>query len=443
MMELPRGVQKALTALEQAGYPAYVVGGAVRDHLRGVTPHDFDLCTAATPEETRQVFAQERVAETGLKHGTVTVLLDGAPIEITSFRVEGRYSDGRHPDQVRFVRDLESDLARRDFTVNAIAFSPTRGFQDPFGGQADIQVRRLRAVGDPEHRFTEDALRILRGLRLMAETGFVLECDTADALRVLAPTMTRVAPERLAAETLRLLCGRYAGRVLREYTEVIGVVLPEILPMRGWQQRNRYHRYDVLEHCIRALEQIPADPALRLAALYHDTGKPHCMTIDEKGVGHFYGHPKLSAAMAEQRCLALRLPNAIRETVVFLADHHDIPIDSEPKPVRRRLAQFGETRVRQLLMMKKADGVARGTHAEYIGQYQQLEQQINEMLRSRDCLTVHSLALDGYALMRLGLQGKQIGQMQRYLLEQVLDDPARNTPETLTQLVELHREEPT
>ncbi len=172
MMELPRGVQKALTALEQAGYPAYVVGGAVRDHLRGVTPHDFDLCTAATPEETRQVFAQERVAETGLKHGTVTVLLDGAPLEITSFRVEGRYSDGRHPDQVRFVRDLESDLARRDFTVNAIAFSPTRGLQDPFGGQADIQARRLRAVGDPEHRFSEDALRILRGLRLMAETGF-------------------------------------------------------------------------------------------------------------------------------------------------------------------------------------------------------------------------------------------------------------------------------
>ncbi len=261
-----------------------------------------------------------------------------------------------------------------------------------------------------------------------------IEDDTADALRRLAPTLTRVAPERLAAETLRLLCGRYAGRVVREYTDVLGVVLPEILPMQGWQQKNSYHLFDVLEHSIRAMEQIPAEPALRLAALYHDTGKPHCMTVDEKGVGHFYGHPKLSAAMAEQRCLALAAAQRDSGNGRFSGRPSRYSDRLEPKTVRRRLAQFGETRVRQLLMMKKADGVGRGTHAEYIGQYQQLEQQINAMLRSRDCLTVHSLALDGYALMRLGLQGKQIGQMQRYLLEQVLDDPARNTPETLTQL---------
>lgn len=443
MTALPEAVRAALARLERAGYPAYVVGGAVRDHLRGVTPHDFDLCTAATPDETRDVFSGERVAETGLKHGTVTVLLDGRPLEITSFRVEGAYSDGRRPDRVRFVRDLESDLARRDFTVNAMAYSPARGLQDPFGGRQDLEKKLLRAVGDPERRFSEDALRILRGLRMMAETGFALEADTAKALRALAGTLTRVAPERLAAETLRLLCGRYAGRVLREYVDVIGVVLPEILPMRGFQQKNRYHKYDVLEHSIRALEQMPAEPALRLAALYHDTGKPHCMTVDENGVGHFYGHPKLSAALAEQRCLALRLPNDVRETVVFVADHHDVPIPNEEKTVRRRLARFGETRVRQLLMMKKADGVGRGTHPEYIGHYLELEHALNETLRKKDCLSVRALALDGHALMRLGLRGKQIGEMQRYLLEQVLDDPARNTPETLTALARLHREETT
>ncbi len=442
-MRLSQAAAQALNRLEQAGFPAYVVGGAVRDHLRGVQPHDFDLCTAATPDEVRAVFSGERVAETGLKHGTVTVLLAGEPLEITTFRVEGAYSDGRRPDTVRFVRDLESDLARRDFTVNAMAYSPVRGLQDPFGGQQDLANGLLRAVGDPVHRFQEDALRILRGLRIMAETGFAIEPDTARALRAGAGRLEKVAPERLAAETLRLLCGRYAGRVLRAYTAVIGVVLPEILPMQGFQQRNRYHVYDVLEHSIRALEQIPAEPALRLAALYHDTGKPHCMTVDDKGVGHFYGHPKLSAALAEQRCLALRLPSAIRETVVFVADHHDIPIPQEEGVIRRRLAKFGETRVRQLLMMKKADGVGRGTHPEYIGHYQQLEAALNRTLRKKDCLSVRSLALDGYALMGLGLRGRQIGEMQRYLLEQVLDDPARNTPEILTALARRHREEAT
>lgn len=441
MMELPQTVRKALARLEAAGFPAYVVGGAVRDHLRGVTPHDFDLCTAAAPEETEAVFAGERVVETGIRHGTVTVLLDGEPLEITTFRVENGYSDGRHPDGVRFVREIEADLARRDFTVNAIAYSPTRGLVDPFGGQADIECRILRAVGDPETRFSEDALRILRGLRMAAETGFVLEERTAAALCALAPTLSRVAPERISTELLRLLCGRYAGRVLRAYTEVIGVVLPEILPMKGFQQHNHYHLYDVLEHTLRALEQIPATPVLRLAALYHDTGKPHCFTLDEKGVGHFYGHPKISAALAEQRCLALHLPNAIREEVVFLAHVHDVPMDGTQKTMRRRLAQYGETRLRHVLMLKKADGVGRGTHTEYIGQYQQLEATLNEVLRQDACLSVRSLALNGRALMALGLKGPAIGEMQRWLLEQVLDDPARNTPETLTALARQHMEE--
>lgn len=440
-MQLPDEVQQALAKLETAGFPAYVVGGAVRDHLRGVTPHDFDLCTAARPEEITDVFAGEQVIETGVKHGTVTILLAGEPLEITTFRVEGRYSDCRHPDRVRFVREIEADLGRRDFTVNAMAYSPARGLIDPFGGRMDLERRVLRAVGDPETRFAEDALRILRGLRMAAETGFTLEQDTAAAVRALAPTLTRVAPERLSAELLRLLCGRFAGRVLREYTEVIGVILPEILPMKGFRQHNQHHRYDVLEHTLRALEQIPATPVLRLAALYHDAGKPRCFTLDENGVGHFYGHPKISAALAEQRCLALRLPNAVREEVVFLAHVHDVPIDGTQKTIRRRLAQYGELRLRHVLMMKKADGVGRGTHPEYIGQYQQLEAALNEALRQDACLSVRSLALGGRALMALGLQGPAIGEMQRHLLELVLDDPARNTPETLAALARQHMEE--
>lgn len=440
-MRLPEVVRDALARLEAAGYPAYVVGGAVRDHLRGVMPHDFDLCTAARPEETAAVFAGERVIKTGIKHGTVTVLLGGTPLEITTFRVESGYSDRRHPDAVRFVREVEADLARRDFTVNAMAYSPARGLIDPFGGQEDIACRTLRAVGNPEARFSEDALRILRGLRMAAETGFTLEEQTAQALRVLAPSLARVASERLSEELLRLLCGRYAGHVLREYTEVLGVILPEVLAMKGFAQHNYHHRYDVLEHTLRTLEQIPAEPVLRLAALYHDTGKPRCFTMDANGVGHFYGHPKISAALAEQRCLALRLPNAVREEVVFLVSIHDVPFQGDGKNIRRRLAQYGEKRLRHLLMLKKADGVGRGTHTEYMGQYQQLEAMLNEALRQDACLSVRGLALDGRALMALGLRGKAIGDMQRWLLERVLDDPARNTLETLTVLARQHMEE--
>lgn len=435
-MQLPKAVHTALVRLEHAGYAAYVVGGAVRDHLRGVQPHDFDLCTAALPEQMRAVFADERVLDTGLQHGTLSVLLDGMKLEITTFRVEGTYSDGRRPDKVRFVRDIEADLARRDFTVNAMAYSPQRGLIDPFGARRDLESRTLRAVGVPQARFTEDALRILRGLRMYAETGFVIEPETAAAMFALAPRLRQIAAERIAAELLRLLCGRYAGHVLRAYTDVLGVVLPEILPMVGFDQRNPHHLYPVFEHTVRVLEQIPAEPALRLAALYHDTGKPHSFTVDADGIGHFYGHPKISTALIEQRCLALRLPSALREEVVFLVRVHDVPIGRELKNVRRRLAQYGEARLRRVLMFKKADGVGRGTHKDYIGLFQRLETMLNQVLAQQDCLTTRCLALGGHDLMALGLRGKQIGDMQRYLLEQVLDDPARNTRASLTALVQ-------
>lgn len=441
MIQPAKPVLSALARLENAGYPAYIVGGAVRDALRGISPHDYDLCTAARPQETIAVFAGERVVETGLRHGTVTVLLDGMPLEITTFRVESGYSDKRHPDHVRFVRTVEEDLSRRDFTINAIAYSPYRGLADPFGGQTDIINHTLRAVRNPYTRFSEDSLRILRGLRLAAQTGFAIESVTEAALYALAPTLAQVAPERVSAELLRLLCGRYAGQILRKYTDILGVIMPELLPMRGFQQHNAYHLYDVLEHTLRVLEQIPAQPALRLAALLHDAGKPDAFTMDENGVGHFYGHPKISAALAEQRCLALRLPAALRETVVSLVRIHDVPIEQDIKSVRRRLAQHGETRLRQLLMIKKADCVGRGTHAEYIGYYQQLAAMLEETLRQGACLSVRSLALNGHDLMALGLHGKAVGEMQRWLLSQVLDDPARNTAEKLSALAQIHMEE--
>ena len=262
-------------------------------------------------------------------------------------------------------------------------------------------------------------------------------------MRQCAPLLEQIAPERVSAELLRLLCGRYAGHVLRAYTEVIGVVLPEILPMVGFDQQNPHHLYPVFEHTVRVLEQVPARPDLRFAALYHDTGKPHSFTLDEKGIGHFYGHPKISAALAEQRCLALRLPNALREDIVFLVLVHDNMIGKDFHLVRRRLSRYGEARLRKVMMLKKADGVGRGTHLDYIALYQRMEAMVNQVLAQQDCLTTRCLALNGHDLMALGQTGRQIGEMQRFLLDQVLDDPTRNTREALTDLVRQHTKETT
>lgn len=294
MMRLPEHAARAVAALEAAGYQTWAVGGCVRDSLRGAAPHDWDLCTAARPDQMQAVFAGERVLETGLRHGTLTLLTEGGPIEITTFRTDGGYSDGRHPDGVRFVGSVEDDLARRDFTIGAMAWHPQRGLCDPYGGLDDLQEGILRAVGDPDARFAEDALRILRGIRFASRLGFAVERETAAAMRRQAARLNGIAAERVRGELTGLLCGRFVHRALRMFADLIGVVLPELTPMFGCAQRNPHHLYDVWEHSIRAAAQVPADPVLRWAALLHDCGKPACKTVDEQGIGHFYGHPAVS-----------------------------------------------------------------------------------------------------------------------------------------------------
>ena len=296
---LPDCVRLALDRLEAAGYSAYLVGGCVRDTLMGRRPHDFDLCTSATPEQVKAALPGERFLDTGLRHGTVTLLpADGGPIEITTYRVEGGYSDSRHPDGVRFVQDIRFDLSRRDFTVNAMAYSPARGLVDPFGGQRDLKKGLLRCVGVPAKRLDEDALRILRGLRLAAQTGFDIEHDTAEAMRRKSHTLLHLTPERVFSELNRLLLARYVGRVLRQAYDVLSVVLPELEPMVGFDQHNYHHLYDIFEHTVRVVESVPPTPALRWAALFHDSGKPSTFTLDDGGTGHFYGHPKPSPPSA-------------------------------------------------------------------------------------------------------------------------------------------------
>ena len=317
-ISLPAPVEQALARLTAAGFEACVVGGAVRDALRGAEAKDWDVATSALPRQVEQVFSGERLVETGLRHGTVTVVLAGLPLEITTYRVDGAYTDHRRPDGVHFTRSLTEDLRRRDFTVNAMAYAPGRGLADPFGGQADLAAGVLRCVGEPDRRFQEDALRILRGLRFSAQLGMRLEPDTADALRRNRELLADIAPERAQSELTGLLCGAHAGAVLTAFPEVLAVPIPELKPLWGFDQHNPHHDRDVWAHTAAVVDAIPPVPALRWAALLHDVGKPGCFSLAEDGVGHFYGHAQRSTELAEDILRRLRLDNTRRQEVLQL-----------------------------------------------------------------------------------------------------------------------------
>ena len=435
MTPLPAPVAEALSALEVAGYPAYVVGGCVRDGLRGLPPHDWDVCTAARPEQTRAALSGAfAVLDTGLRHGTVTAVRGHLHIEITTYRVEGRYSDGRRPDEVTFVDEIARDLARRDFTVGAIAWSPVRGFADPYGGRRDLAAGVLRCVGDPDDRFREDALRIARGLRLSAEHGFTIADETAASMRRNRARLDGIAAERITAELTRLLCGRFAGRVLCAHQDVLAQMLPEIKPMFGLGQQNQHHRYDVWEHTVRAVEQVPETPLLRWAMLLHDAGKPACKTVDADGVGHFYGHPKASRELAAQIAARLKFANEFRHALLELVEYHDRPLGGSEKRMRRSLHKFGEARVRALLALKKGDAVGQGTEPRDLAQLQETEALLEAVLAGAQCFSMRQLAVDGHDLMALGLRGPAIGAALNALLAHVLDHPEDNEKTTLLAL---------
>ena len=431
MLDLPAHAARAIAQLEDAGFETWAVGGCVRDSLRGAAPHDWDLCTAARPEQMQAVFAGERVLETGAKHGTLTLLTDGGPLEITTFRADGGYSDGRHPDGVRFVAHIEDDLARRDFTVGAMAWHPERGLCDPFGGLDDLQEGVLRAVGDPDARFQEDALRILRAVRFASQLGFAVEPKTAAAMRRQLARLDCVAAERVRAELTGLLCGRFAQRALLAFRDVIGYALPELTPMFDCDQQNPHHKYDVWEHSVRAAGQVPAEPALRWAMLLHDCGKPACKTVDERGVGHFYGHPKASHAIAEPLLHRLRFSAEETGRILLLVEQHDRPLGDSPKLVRRRLCQIGEARFRDLLALKKGDAVGQGTHPEDVAWLCGIAQLLEEVLAADACFSLRQLAVNGNDMVSLGLSGPAVGEMLRALLDAVIDGQADNTRDAL------------
>ena len=430
-MYLPNYVNQCIQALESAGFAAYAVGGCVRDACLGLTPNDYDLCTSALPEQTEAVFAGYNLVLAGKKHGTVGVVTEGGVVEITTFRTEGEYRDSRHPEWVEFVADIEKDLARRDFTVNAMAYSPTRGFADPFGGQEDLKKGVLRAVGAPELRFTEDALRIARGVRFAVRYQLIPDPETEKAMVCLAPRLNEIAAERVFEELCKLLPLVSEGDLCR-FAPVLGEIIPELKPTFDFDQRNPHHEYDLFHHIAHVTAAVPPELPLRWAALLHDLGKPATCTIDSQGIAHYHGHAQVSAEMADQILRLLKAPTALREQVVALIDQHMTYPLAEKKWLRRRLSRLGETLFQQLLILQQADTGCKGTaNEEDMDYFQQIRNILDEILQENACLKIRDLAVNGHDLMALGIQGKAIGQTLNTLLDLVIDEQIPNEKNAL------------
>lgn len=441
-MVLPENISRALDMLESAGHEAWVVGGCVRDSLMGIIPHDYDITTSALPAETEQVFAGYRLIETGLKHGTVTVLADGSPIEITTYRVDGEYRDSRRPERVTFTRNIRDDVSRRDFTMNGIAYNPKQGYFDEFGGAEDIKAGVIRCIGKPEKRFREDALRILRGLRFSASLGFEIEENTARAMHDNRELLNKISAERVLSELCGLLTSRNSHRnifrVLTEFRDIAAVIIPEFRECSGFVQHSRFHCFDVYEHCVMSAQkaaEISADSECRLpltlAMLLHDIGKPQRFTLGEDGEGHFYGHAAVSADIAEDILRRLKCSNALRERVCTIVRYHDVPLSDTDKSVRRLLRKYGLETVRDICLAHICDDSAKTPEcAGRCGEWRAVLSRA-EALAPSYCLTLKDLAVDGKALSGLMEPSPEMGKALKFLLDEVINGNFPNEREFL------------
>lgn len=431
-MKIPEQIAEILAKLENAGFEAYVVGGCVRDEIMGKTAHDYDITTSAEPQETEQVFADCRVVETGIKHGTVIVLYKGLSVEITTFRVDGDYPDGRHPSNVAFSKSIKDDLARRDFTMNAIAYSPKRGLIDPFGGESDIRARIIRCVGEPEKRFSEDALRVLRALRFSSELGFSIEENTSKAIFAKKETLGKVSKERTFSELKRLLSGDNVKNVLIDYREIIAEVIPELKNMFDYEQNSRYHNSTLYVHTARAVAAAPKSAEMRLAMLLHDIGKPFCRTTDENGEGHYYGHAAKSAEIAERILRELKCDNALRMRVCEIIKYHDIPVELSERIIRKRLARYGGELFREIMEAHIADDSAKQDFCLERTKAERAAIEIAERISAeKPCLSLRELAISGKDLAEFVPRSPIMGEILRKLLEEVVDGTLANERQAL------------
>ena len=432
-IELPDHVKFILHTLEENGYEGYAVGGCVRDALLGRVPQDWDITTNAKPLQVKALF--RRTIDTGLQHGTVTIMLDHTGYEVTTYRIDVEYEDGRHPKEVSFTGSLTDDLMRRDFTINAMAYNETEGLVDLFGGREDLEKGVIRCVGEPTERFTEDALRMMRAIRFSAQLGFDIETHTLDAIRALSDTIQRISAERIQTELLKTLASVHPDDVRLFYeTGLSAYFLPELDRMMETGQNNPHHCYSVGEHTLHSLLEVPCEKVLRLAMLLHDVAKPFCKTTDEAGIDHFHGHPAQGAEMARKILRRLKMDNETTARVTQLIRWHDDNPPLTERNVRRAICRIGEAQYPDIFAVKRADIRAQSDYKKeeklrYVDDYEAVYRQI---LEKKQCLSIKDLAVDGSDLLAAGVpQGRAVGEKLHALLELVLEDPECNTREYL------------
>lgn len=416
-----------LSKLNSAGYEASLVGGCVRDRLMNRPVHDYDIATNALPEQIIDTFSGYNVIPTGLKHGTVTVICGGEPFEITTYRIDGSYSDSRRPDSVKFTPNLTDDLARRDFTINAIAMDINGSITDPFNGTEDIRRGIIRCVGKPEKRFTEDALRIMRCVRFASQLGFAVDDETENAVHAMKSRLSLISAERVRVELDKTICGENCLGALMNFSDVITEIIPELLPAAGFDQHSKYHKYDIYEHTVRAVEAVPSENIeVRRVMLFHDIGKPHCFTIDPDGQGHFKGHAEVGADITEKVMKRLRYDNAsIRRTVQLIRRHSD-KIRTE-KHIKRLLSARGSELFFSLMEVKKADNSAKNEFVlEELKDIEKIETIAKRIIADGECITLNQLAVNGKDIMSIGFSGSEIGTILNHLLGLVIDGKLPN-----------------
>lgn len=434
---LPQKVIMIINNLQLHGYEAYAVGGCVRDSILAKRPEDWDITTSARPEEIKKIF--RRTVDTGIEHGTVTVLMGRDSFEVTTYRIDGAYEDSRHPKEVEFTDQLTEDLRRRDFTINAMAYNDDVRLVDVFGGMKDLNHHLIRCVGDPKERFSEDALRILRAVRFSAQLDFPIEEETAEAVRELAPTLKNISAERIQAELVKLLVSPHPERIQDAYElGLTKIILPEWDAMVGVAQNTPHHKYDVAQHTLHALKNVKRDKILRLTMLFHDMGKPSMKTTDENGRDHFKGHAIVSEEIARKVMHRLKFDNDTIKKVCRLVCYHDYRMEATPANVRRAMNRIGTELFPYYLAVRMADTKAQSAYQkrDKIENIVAIREIWQEVLLNDECVTLRQLAVGGRELMELGMHpGRELGSMLSELLEYVIDDPKRNDKEILCNYV--------
>ena len=436
-IDVPENAGKIMEKLYEAGFEAYVVGGCVRDALMGRTAHDWDICTSADPQQVCRVFRDVPVIRTGIRHGTVTVLMDQTGYEVTTFRTDGDYSDGRHPDSVHFVTRLQEDLGRRDFTINAMAYNDRVGLVDLYGGAQDLRSRQIRCVGDPMARFSEDVLRIMRAVRFAAVLDFDIEKETGQAIHRCVPSINKVSAERITTELRKMVCGVRFPALAAEFTDLFVQIIPEFGPCVGFDQRSIWHCYDVWEHILATLDRCSpeADEITRLALLFHDIGKPYVVTETPDGHRHFRGHGRKSMELTDQILRRLKFDNRSREEICQLVLYHDDTRSITRQGLRRMLSKVGEVQLQRLLLIHEADMRAQEPDMirEQLDGFDDVKAMLRELLSSGEKLTLKSLAVHGEDLKKLGFRsGEGMGRVLNHLLDMVIDEKLPNEKEPLT-----------